>query len=349
MPSRGVPAFSSRYVLWAFAALVVYAAFRTLWPFATAIVLGAWSAHLTRPLFRRLGRALRGRQRAAAVLTALLVLAVAAPFALAVTTLLPAARSLLEEVRGASGGRGVLAAIVTNGSPSPTTGPGLVALAKEYGAGASKAITLVATASIEAIVGIFVFFVSFFAMLVDGERGYAWLERTAPLEPTVLRRLTDAFYQAGRGLLVGNGVTALAQGAVATVTYIALGVPRAPLLGLLSVAGALIPVTGPAIVWIPVAAGLALTGQPVKAGILVAIGLGVVGTIDNLIRPWIAKRAKVGLSTAVVLVSIFGGIAVFGAWGLLLGPLFVRMAVEALAILRERTVFRTAPSGTTTP
>src|SRR5262249_53336270 len=146
---------------------------------------------------------------------------------------------------------------------------------------------------------------------------------------------------AGRGLLVGTGLTALVQGVLAGVIYACLGVPRAMLLGLLSVVGALIPITGPAVVWIPVAAGLALTGQPVKAVILVVLAVAVVGTVDNVMRPWLSRRATVGLSTAVLLVSIFGGMVTFGAWGLLLGPLVVRLAKEALEIARDEDLFMT--------
>jgi predicted PurR-regulated permease PerM len=56
-------------------------------------------------------------------------------------------------------------------------------------------------------------------------------------------------------------------------------------------------------------------------------------------RPWLSKRADVGLSTTVVLLAIFGGMAAFGAWGLLLGPLVVRLAKEALEIARDRDTF----------
>lgn len=318
-------------------AVLVYASARTLWPFITAIVLGAWSAHLLRPVFRRVDAALHGRQRAAALMTALLLLIVLTPVVLTVTTLVPAARSLFDQLRGSGNSRGALEALVQNGG-APTDPRNIMQLVREHGASASKAIGLIAGASVQAIVGVFVFFVVFFAALVNGGKLFSWLEKNAPLDTSAFRRLSDAFFQAGRGLLVGNGLTAVAQGAVTTIAYFALGVPRALLLGFLSTIGALIPLTGPTIVWVPVAAGLALTGHPVKAAVLAGVGVFAVGTIDNILRPYFAKRAHVGLDTSIVLVSIFGGIAVFGGWGLLLGPLVVRLAAEALSILRERGV-----------
>jgi predicted PurR-regulated permease PerM len=316
---------------------LAYGALRTFWPYVTALVLAAWLSHLLRPTFTCLAAALRGRKRAAAFLTGALVLLVAAPLALAVTSLIPATRSLYEQVRTASGGRGALAALVSDGRQAAGGVGGIMQLARDYGQSASRAAALVAGASIEAVAFAFVFFVILFALLVDGPRAWRWIQGNAPIEPIALARLCEAFHQAGRGLLVGNGLTALAQGALATVTYALLGIPRAPLLGLLSVAAALLPVTGPTIVWGPVALGLLMTGHPVKAIVLTGVGVFVVGTADNVLRPWLSKRAHVGMPTPLVLLAIFGGIAFFGGWGLLLGPLVVRLAMEALELVACRT------------
>jgi len=327
-----------RIAFFVVAAVLLYGTYEVFRPFAASIVLGAWAAHLSRPLFFRLSRAFGGREKAAGVLTFALILALVAPLVLAVMTMIPAARALLEQLRGATRGRDVLSALVSGGS----TGGKLdvVGLAKDYGASASRALAVVASTSADVLIGAFVCFATFFALLVQGERAYAWFEERGPLRPEIFKRFSCAFYEAGRGLLVGTGLTALVQGVLAGVIYACLGVPRAVLLGLLSVVGALIPITGPAIVWIPVAAGLALTGHPGKALILVVLALVVVGTVDNLMRPWLSRRAHVGLSTTVVLIAIFGGMVAFGPWGLLLGPLVVRLAKEGLEIARDNDMFR---------
>jgi len=320
------------------ALLVVVAV--TVWPLIAPLVLGAWFAHLLRPLFLRLSRIFRGRQKAAAILTALLVILALVPVVLAVTSLVPAVRSLVDQLKGANGGRGVLAALVSSGGAQDVDVVGMI---KEHGASASKAAAVVAAASVDILVAGFVFLAVFFTALVSGERAFAWFEEHSPLEPAVFRRFAAAFHQAGRGMLVGSGLTALLQGVVATIIYAALGVPRAILFGLLSTVAALIPTTGAAIVWVPIAAGLAFSGQTGKAALLAALCAGVVGTVDNVLRPWISGRAHVGLPASVLFVSIFGGLAVFGGWGILIGPLVVRLAREALEIARERGVFHTAP------
>jgi predicted PurR-regulated permease PerM len=335
---KGAASDPKRVALFILIALLVYGAYEVFRPFAASIILGAWAAHLSRPLFFRTSRALGGREKAAAVLTLALLVMLVAPFVLALTTLIPAARALLEELRGASGGRDILSALVSGDAKSGGK-LDLVGLAKDYGAGASKALGMLASASADVLIGAFVCFATFYALLVQGERAYAYLEERGPFRPEVTKRMSNAFYEAGRGLLVGTGLTALVQGVLCGITYAILGVPRAVLLGLLSVVGALIPITGPAIIWVPVAAGLALTGHPGKAAILVAISLALVGTVDNVMRPWLSKRAHVGLSATVVLIAIFGGMVAFGPWGLLLGPLVVRLAKEALEIARDNDLF----------
>jgi hypothetical protein len=233
-PARDVRARTLLVVV----ALLAIATFLVFRPLAAPVIVGAWAAHLARPLFARLSRKMHGRGRAAGVLTAGVVVLLAAPIVLAVTTFVPAARALIEQVKGAGGGRGALAALVTNGGGNAPEGKvDLMGLAKDYGASAGKAAGVIAAVGAETAVGLFVFVIVFFAVLVDGERAYAWIRERAPVEPPTLRRFADAFHQAGRGLFVGTGLTALVQGILCGAIYTALGVPRAVLLGLLSAVG----------------------------------------------------------------------------------------------------------------
>jgi predicted PurR-regulated permease PerM len=89
---------------------------------------------------------------------------------------------------------------------------------------------------------------------------------------------------------------------------------------------------GTALIWVPVAIGLALAGKLAHAAIMAGVGVLVIASVDNIMRPVFARFGKLELSTFVLLTSIFGGLAIFGTWGLLLGPLFARLAKEALII-----------------
>jgi len=165
-----------------------------------------------------------------------------------------------------------------------------------------------------------------------------WTFRHAVIRPRILARLADAFTETGRGLLIGVGGAGLAQALVATCAYVILGVPHALVLGLLTLLTAVVPGIGAAFVWAPVAAGLASTGQISSAVALAIVGVAIIGTVDNLVRPVLARYGRLDLPIPLVLVSMLGGFALAGAPGLLLGPLVVRIAKELLLLAREARV-----------
>jgi predicted PurR-regulated permease PerM len=185
------------------------------------------------------------------------------------------------------------------------------------------------------------------SILVHRERLGAWFARSAPISPGALERLTHAFYETGRGLIVGVGLTALVQGVIATIAYLALGIPRAPVFGFLTSLAAIVPSVGTGFVWGPIAAVLAATGHAGRAVILVACGVGVISVVDNILRPTLARFGKLDLPTFVLFLSMLGGVFAIGPSGLVMGPLFVRMAVEALDIWRAPPDDREANSGST--
>jgi predicted PurR-regulated permease PerM len=186
------------------------------------------------------------------------------------------------------------------------------------------------------LVGLFVFLYATFVFLVHGRAIGSWIEDHAPISVEATRRLAGAFEETGRGLLIATGLTALTQGVIATVAYLVLGVPRAIVLGLFTALAALIPSVGTSLVWAPVAVGLALAGRTSAAIAMAVIGILVIGTVDNIVRPFFSRFGQLHMPVFLILVSILGGFAVFGAFGIILGPLAVRLSMEALALVRER-------------
>ena len=67
---------------------------------------------------------------------------------------------------------------------------------------------------------------------------------------------------------------------------------------------------------------------------LFAFGAGVVGTVDNLLKPLlISGRGEV--PTVAVFIGVLGGLAAFGMVGLFLGPVVIALALELLEFLGE--------------
>jgi predicted PurR-regulated permease PerM len=311
----------------------------TLQPFWVPIVLAAWLAVMVRPLYRVLAKRIHRRRGAAALLTVLLAIAFLVPLVLVTLSLSGAALELGRRLLSSKSGPEALRLLASDGS-----GPSLdlhkwdaqlwLDLARQHGKSAlSLAQTLFGAATVTAL-GVVTFVSVFYTLLLEGPQLHEWLLVHAPLPRGQFHRLTSVFDEVGRGLLVGVGLTALLQGAVATVGYFVCAVPQPLVLGLVTVFASLIPSVGSGLVWAPVSLGLLLVARPGAAVAMLVIG-GVVSVVDNVMHPVLARYAQLRLHGLLLFIAMLGGIAVFGAGGLLLGPLFVRLAVEGLTMLRE--------------
>jgi predicted PurR-regulated permease PerM len=321
------------------------AAALTLAPLWAPILMASWMAMVVRPLHSRLVKWVKGSGRAAAVATVLLVVLTLAPIAIMSLSLFGAAAQLVERVQHSGGAREALQTLLTSEGTLPKgqfnpaqfklNAQQIMGFARSHGGGALNAASMLFGAAATAVIGLFVFVYGFYTFLVDARRANGWLVDHSPLERWQTLRLARAYAETGRGLLIGVGLTALLQGGVATLGYVIIGVPQALVLGLVTTFAALIPSVGTGLVWVPIAAGLALAGQMGQAAAVLGLGV-VVSVADNFMRPLLSRVANLDLNSFVLFVAMLGGITIFGTWGLLLGPLSVRLAVEALRIGRER-------------
>jgi predicted PurR-regulated permease PerM len=335
-------------------AVLAAAAVYVCWPLAPALLLAAWTAALMRPLLGRFERALSGRSRAAAALTVLLLIVVVLPVALMLLGVVAGIQELGEAVAQSPSAKSALESIAAGSGaadsslPSlPTSLPAAIELIERHGAKGLAVLKYLAGAASSGVIGLFVYLGGTFVLLVDGPRAWKWLQVNPPLAPAHLERLRAAFQETGRGLIVGIGLTSATQGVVATLVYLGLGIPRWWVLGALTGLAAILPLVGSALVWGPVAIGLFLTGHPGKALILAVIGIGVIGTVDNFLRPVFARFGSLRMPMFLLFVSLFGGVAAFGAWGVIFGPLIMRLLLEAMELRREASAAQRAEPATT--
>jgi len=308
-------------------------------PFWAPLVLAAWIADLLSPLVRRFQRRLGGARRGAAAIVVLLAFVVLVPLVALTVELVAGARELAAQLQSAAEGQSSFATVLL-GEHSTTTASKsdwMRVLTRDPGSAWRTALA-VAHASSWIFLSLVVFVIALYEFCARGKRDYRWLLRHAPIPHRAFTRFARAFWETGRGILIGGGGTALIQGAIATITYVVVGVPRAWLLGPLTALAALVPAIGTGLVWIPLAVELALTHDYPRAIAITIMGTCVISVVDNFVRPILTRFGKLDLPVIVVLVSMLGGIAAFGASGALLGPLVVRMAVEALDILRAEPI-----------
>jgi predicted PurR-regulated permease PerM len=133
---------------------------------------------------------------------------------------------------------------------------------------------------------------------------------------------------------VGASLTvAAAQGLIGGVAFWLLGFGTPTVWGVVMAFCSLLPVVGSTIVWLPAAIWLLLSHDITRGVILIAIGVGVIGVVDNVIRP-LFLTGRTSASGLVIFLGLMGGVAAFGFIGLVAGPIILVTAltlVEACA------------------
>ncbi|MEO0557888.1 MAG: AI-2E family transporter [Bacteroidota bacterium] len=177
------------------------------------------------------------------------------------------------------------------------------------------------------------FYVLFF-FIRDGDALVAALIRALPLGDPRERRLFSRFANVTRATIKGTFVVAAVQGTLGGIAFAALGLGAPILWGMMMGICSLIPAVGSAIVWGPAAIYLLLVGSWGKALILVIFGAGVIGVVDNALRPILVGR-DAGMPDYLILLSTLGGLAAFGVSGLVIGPVVAGFFLTVWEIFAE--------------
>ena len=136
--------------------------------------------------------------------------------------------------------------------------------------------------------------------------------------------------------IYGTVVVALIQGGLGGLIFFLVGIPNALLWGVAMSCLALIPTAGAFVIWIPAAIVLAAQGHWTKAALVGAWGAVVVASVDNILFPTLVGK-EMRLHTLPVFLAILGGLSLFGAAGLVLGPVILAATVTLLEIIKPRT------------
>ena len=320
----------------------------TVLRFLAPVIVAAWFAGLTAGLRGRLVRRIGGRHRVAAVATAALVVVIVAPLVLLAVPLVGMAVGF---ARGLSRGNvnEVLARLTASVSGGAAHGARLTASGllrrvidsgeSLVGGAASFMSQTFATVSM-AVAQLFLLAVCAYYFSAEGVRMLSLIERASPLAPAHFERLREEFMAVARAMLIGELLTAAVQGLVAGVIYFALGVPNALVLMLLTMVVALVPTVGSALVWVPLAVILGLAGRVRDGVILAALGLTVIATVDNVLRPYFSRMGAGKMHPLLLFLGIFGGLEAFGGWGIILGPLSLALFVAAFGLYANEVFVR---------
>ncbi|RPI28339.1 MAG: AI-2E family transporter [Acidobacteria bacterium] len=184
---------------------------------------------------------------------------------------------------------------------------------------------------------LFNFFIMIFSMFFffrDGNELLKELKKLVPLAPEYEEMLIEKLKEVIYATFFGIFATAACQGVAGGLIFFGLGLSNPVLWGTAIAIFSLVPMVGTAIVWVPMAVYLLLTGSVVKGIVLLCLGALVIGLVDNLVRPIIIEGKSEGMHVLLVFFGLIGGLTLFGVPGLILGPLVAALLVTFLQIYK---------------
>lgn len=180
------------------------------------------------------------------------------------------------------------------------------------------------------IVALFMFSVSLFFFLRDGEKFLVWLRRVLPFPAADIKALYGLLDATVRGAILGQLATSAVQGTLTMVALFAFRIPGAFVFGVVATLMSVIPLLGTTPVTLGATIYLLVVGRFGAAMGMLAAAV-VIGVSDNVVRPW-TQSGQTPMHPLLILTAIFGGVELFGASGVFLGPIVAALAQWTVAI-----------------
>jgi predicted PurR-regulated permease PerM len=312
-------------------------------PMIRELLLAIVLASVLRPVQTRLAKVLGGRSGlAAGIITLLVVVIVLGPLAMLIAVIVrdgaDGIRFLLDTLHGPQVAdmvswlpESARNTVMDTISDLPRT---VADVAGEVGAQADTAGAAV-TRSLAAT-GSFLFhgtlmLIALFFTLSHGEELVTWLDSVSPLPRGQTRELLATSKKVSFSIVVSAIATSAVQAFAALIGFFIAQVPSPIFFASVTFIAAFIPAVGAASVCLVAALLLFVTGHPYMALFLTIWGVVIVGLVDNVIKPLLIRRGM-EIHGAVVFFALLGGLATFGAIGLLVGPLAVSMFMSLLSM-----------------
>ncbi len=178
---------------------------------------------------------------------------------------------------------------------------------------------------------LFIMLYSMYFFLTDGAKVLDKILYYMPLSASEENRMVEKFVSVSRATLKGTLIIGVVQGGLAGFAFAVIGIDGAFFWGTIMAVLSIIPGVGTALVWVPAAVFLFAVGRPIAALLLTVWCVGLVGTVDNVLRPWlVGKDTK--MPDLLILLGTLGGLVLFGVAGIIIGPIVAALFVTVWEI-----------------
>ncbi|MBN1992856.1 MAG: AI-2E family transporter [Anaerolineae bacterium] len=332
-----------------FLLFVIYITYLLLRPYLGVVVFSVVTVVVFQPLYELILGWVGGRKGLATTVTILaIILAVLIPVLIVVNITINQAVLLVQDVSSVVAGENsnlttainrineILATVPYAQNYQIDEASVLQAVRKMAGPvanfAAGRAVSL-GSASVEWITDAIIFLAVVGTLLPSYHAAGQLLQNLSPLPDELDRIYIDRFVAMTKAMVKGIFVIAVVQGIVAGIFMAVAGTWYVFFLTLLAIFAAVLPL-GVNILTVPVGIVHFFLGNTWQGILIIAGSLLVVSQLDNLLRPRLVSKDAY-LNPALVLLSAFGGLSLFGFLGVIYGPIIMIFFVTTIEIYLE--------------
>lgn len=314
--------------------------FALLKPFIPVLALAMTLSIIAFPLYLRISRRISNTNVAAGVTVLLLAILIVGPLTFTFRELARIGGENAVALRDALDDNGGAEKLVSRSLPREAVrwidrSYGIKKGIEDIAGRIAKETPQLFTASIWSFIQLtLILFTSFF-FFRDKDKIFKGVMAYLPLSNSECEKIFKSIDDTVHATIYGKVVCSGVQGALGGFMFWMLDLPAPVLWGLIMALMALIPYLGAPTIWGPAAIYLIVMGDWEKAVILTLWGTLVIGLIDNILYPFLVGQ-RVRLHTLSLFFFILGGFIVFGASGIVLGPIFLAVGQSLLFIWKER-------------
>jgi predicted PurR-regulated permease PerM len=180
--------------------------------------------------------------------------------------------------------------------------------------------------------------------LLRGEVWLRWLSMWTPLDQEVTESLILTVKNSVIANINGVFAVVLAQGVCLSLGFWFVGLRSPVLWGAVGGLASIIPFVGSPMIWLPIVAAYLFQGSYWLAVGLALWGAFIVGSVDDVLRPFVVGAREKQHPVLIALAAV-GGTYAFGALGFLLGPLVLSLVVALLKEIQALVALERAPNG----
>ena len=173
---------------------------------------------------------------------------------------------------------------------------------------------------------IFILYVCLFYFYLDRDSFMRTIKNLLPLKTHYKEALIEKFRRVCSAVFLDSLLIAILQGTLVGIGFYIFGLPSALIWGIIASFLALLPLIGSGFIWVPGGLFLILTGDYISGIGLLLYGLLIVSMSDNLVRPLLLEKS-IHVHPFLILMSIMGGIEIFGFTGIFYGPIIISLLV----------------------